>query len=69
MPGQLSSARRFMVLSTCSEPWGGSEELWWGAACALRVTGHDVRVLKTCLAPQHPRIRRLRELSCHVKRA
>ena len=66
MPGRLSSQRRFVVLSTCSEPWGGSEELWWGAACVLREHGHGVRVLKTCLAPAHPRIRRLRELSCRV---
>ena len=66
MPAQLSPAHRFTVLSTCPDPWGGSEELWFRATCVLREHGHGIQVLKTGLAPEHPRIRRLRELSCQV---
>ena len=58
--------RRFVVLSTCPEPWGGSEELWWAAACQLRDRGHDVEVLKTCVDAQHPRIRALAQRGCRV---
>ena len=52
---------RFLFLSTCPEPWGGSEELWWQAAHELVGKGHRVRVLKTRLDANHPRIRALRE--------
>jgi glycosyltransferase involved in cell wall biosynthesis len=58
---------RFAVVSTCPDPWGGSEELWWHAACALRARGHGVDVLKTVVDEGHPRIRHLRELSCGVR--
>jgi glycosyltransferase involved in cell wall biosynthesis len=59
---------RFTFLSTCPEPWGGSEELWWEAACALRGEGQGVDVLKTSLDEGHPRIRRLLEIGCRVGR-
>jgi glycosyltransferase involved in cell wall biosynthesis len=59
--------RRFVVLSTCPEPWGGSEELWWAAVCELRERGHDVEVLKTCVDPEHPRIRALGDRACRVR--
>jgi glycosyltransferase involved in cell wall biosynthesis len=58
---------RFAILSSCVEPWGGSEELWWQAACALRARGHRVDVLKTKLSEEHPRIRELRARGCSVR--
>jgi glycosyltransferase involved in cell wall biosynthesis len=58
--------RRFVFLSTCAETWGGSEELWWQAACELREAGHLVSVGKTFVDERHPRIRRLRQLGCPV---
>lgn len=57
---------RFTIVSTCPEPWGGSEELWWGSACALMSDGHDVAVLKTRINPSHPRIEKLNSLGCPV---
>lgn len=66
-PWPGSPRQRFVVLSTCPEPWGGSEELWWAAARVLRERGHDVEVLKTCVDPEHPRIRALAALSCRVR--
>lgn len=57
---------RFLFLSTCPEPWGGSEELWWQAAHELVEKGHRVGVLKTRLDAKHPRIRTLRELGGSV---
>ncbi|MCA1815486.1 MAG: glycosyltransferase family 4 protein [Acidobacteria bacterium] len=61
-------ARRFTVVSTCPESWGGSEELWAGAAVALAERGHGVAAYKTALDGSHPRIRQLESLSCAVRR-
>ena len=51
--------KRFLFMSTCPEPWGGSEELWWSAARALLADGHEVVALKKKLDRSHPRIRAL----------
>lgn len=61
------SARRFTVVSTCPDPWGGSEELWAGAARALAERGHRVSVFKAALDASHPEVRRLKSLSCAVR--
>ena len=58
---------RFVFISSCSHPWGGSEELWAGAAALLAEGGHSVTIFKTCVDPDHPRIRRLIEAGCHVR--
>jgi len=58
---------RFVFFSSCSHPWGGSEELWAGAAALLAEGGHSVTIFKTCVDPNHPRIRRLLDLGCHVR--
>ena len=57
---------RFVFFSSCSHPWGGSEELWAGAAALLAEGGHSVTIFKTCVDPNHPRIRRLLALGCHI---
>jgi glycosyltransferase involved in cell wall biosynthesis len=59
--------RRFAVVSTCPESWGGSEELWSGAARVLAEGGHRVTAFKTALDETHPAIRRLKSLSCTVR--
>ena len=59
--------RRFTVVSTCPELWGGSEELWSGAARVLAERGHRVSAFKTALDEAHPRIQRLKSLSCTVR--
>ncbi len=58
---------RFVFFSSCSHPWGGSEELWAGAAALLAEGGHSVTIFKTCVDPNHPRIRRLLALGCHIR--
>ena len=58
---------RFTILSSCIEPWGGSEELWWQAAVALRLRGHHVDVLKTKVPDEHERVRALRAHGCIVR--
>lgn len=58
--------RRFLVLSSCPEVWGGSEELWWAAAMELRRRGHDVDVIRLVLDPAHPRIAALVQSGCRV---
>jgi glycosyltransferase involved in cell wall biosynthesis len=57
---------RFVFISSCSHPWGGSEELWAGAAALLAEGGHFVTVFKTCVDPNHPRVRRLLALDCPI---
>ena len=64
---RLKSSRRFAVVSTCPDAWGGSEELWSGAACVLAEKGHRVSAFKQALDESHPRIRRLKSLSCAVR--
>lgn len=58
---------RFTVVSTCPEPWGGSEELWSGAASVLAERGHLVSAFKTAVDAAHPRVQRLKSLSCPVR--
>ena len=42
--GQNQVARgRILFLTSCPEPWGGSEELWAGAACRLQERGFRVQ--------------------------
>lgn len=57
---------RVAFVSSCPEAWGGSEELWAGAARMLAAAGHEVLALKTLLDPTHPRIQELRERGCTV---
>ena len=57
----------FTLISTCPEPWGGSEELWSGAAATLATRGHRVSAFKTALDESHPTVRRLKSLSCRVR--
>ena len=54
------------ILSVCGEPWGGSEELWFEAACALRDAGHGVDVFKTNVDRAQPRVRELCARGCAV---
>ncbi|HEV3039170.1 MAG TPA: glycosyltransferase family 4 protein [Candidatus Angelobacter sp.] len=58
---------RFVFFSSCTHPWGGSEELWAGAAALLAEGGHSVTIFKTCVDPKHPRIRRLLALGCRIR--
>lgn len=58
---------RFVFISSCTHPWGGSEELWGGAAARLAEGGHSVTIFKACVDPDHPRIRRLLELGCRIR--
>jgi glycosyltransferase involved in cell wall biosynthesis len=57
---------RFAIVSSCPDAWGGSEELWAGAALFLRDAGHEVQAFKTNVDPQHPRIVALRAAGCPV---
>ncbi|MDQ3745057.1 MAG: glycosyltransferase, partial [Acidobacteriota bacterium] len=59
--------RRFTIVSTCPDPWGGSEELWSGAARILAARGHRVSAFKTALDEAHPRIHLLKSSSCRVR--
>jgi len=62
-----TTPRRFTVVSTCPETWGGSEELWSQAAAVLASEGHQVTAFKTTVDPTHPRIKQLKSLSCSVR--
>lgn len=64
---RASQARRFTFVSTCPEAWGGSEELWSGAAAVLAERGHRVAAFKTVVDAAHPRVRQLKSLSCVVR--
>lgn len=52
-----------MFLSSCPEVWGGSEELWFGAALNLARANHSIAVIKTNIDFNHPSIKRLQTVS------
>ncbi|GAA4363688.1 hypothetical protein GCM10023185_32630 [Hymenobacter saemangeumensis] len=54
------------MVSSCPEAWGGSEELWAGAALHLKAAGHEVQAFKTNVDYQHPRILGLHAAGCQV---
>ena len=58
---------RFVFFSSCSHPWGGSEELWAGAAALLAGGGHSVTIFKTSVDPKHSRIYQLLAFGCRVR--
>ena len=62
-----SQARRFTIISSCSDLWGGSEELWSAAACALLEREHSISCFKSAVDETHPRVRRLKSLSGSVR--
>ena len=55
----------FVFISSCPDAWGGSEELWRGAALQLSRAGHSVYVFKTYVEWLHPRIVQLLAAGCH----
>ena len=60
------SRLRVAITSSCPDAWGGSEELWAGAARALAGAGHEVRALKVRLDGQHPKVLELQRAGCTV---
>lgn len=60
------SPKRFAIVSTCPEFWGGSEELWSAASVVLARKGHRVSAFKTRVDDTHPRVKLLKSLSCSV---
>ena len=58
---------RFVFFSSCVASWGGSEELWAGAAEVLAKGGHAVTVFKTHADSHHPRILRLGAAGCRIR--
>jgi glycosyltransferase involved in cell wall biosynthesis len=63
----LTQTRRFTFISSCSDLWGGSEELWSAAACALLKMGHNISCFKSGVDATHPRILQLKSFSCSVR--
>ncbi len=57
---------RFVIISSCPDDWGGSEELWGGSAQLLAQAGHRVFIFKTKVNPLHPRIAGLQKAGCIV---
>ena len=55
------------MISTCAEPWGGSEELWSQSAAVLLQQGLQISAFKTVLDRAQAQIQRLTSLSCAVR--
>jgi glycosyltransferase involved in cell wall biosynthesis len=64
VPGQKPT---FLFLSSCPEPWGGSEELWSSAALRLACSGHRVHALKTLVELDHRRIKELTDAGVTIE--
>ena len=48
------------------DPWGGSEELWWGVAMQLLAEGQPVCACVQKWLPSHPKIQKLQEAGADV---
>jgi glycosyltransferase involved in cell wall biosynthesis len=69
MSPRHASRRSILFLTSCPEVWGGSEELWSGAAVELQCRGHRVLCGRTEQAKRwksHPRWKRLAESGVKV---
>lgn len=64
MDSQTLRHLRIAMVSSCPEAWGGSEELWAGAARVIARDGHTVQALKVRLDVTHPRVQELLALGC-----
>jgi glycosyltransferase involved in cell wall biosynthesis len=65
--GRSSTSRlRILVVSSCPETWGGSEELWWAGTQRLLDRGHRVEVRRLVVDSTHRRVVALRARACSV---
>lgn len=60
------SPLRFVIVSSCSETWGGSEEVWAASALRLAQAGYSVHAFKTNIDFQHRRVVALQAAGCTV---
>lgn len=58
---------RFAFISSCTDFWGGSEELWAGVAQISAHAGHLARAFKTNVNRREKRIIELETANCPVK--
>lgn len=65
-PNGAAAGRCFAIVSSCPEDWGGSEELWAQTARLLVQAGYQVRIFKTNVNPDHPRMQALRDAGCSI---
>jgi len=64
---QVSTAGPIAFVSVMDgDPWGGSEELWWGAAIRLLGEGIPVSASVQQWVPVHSKIQTLREAGCDL---
>lgn len=57
---------RFLIISSNSTLWGGSEELWASTGVALAEAGHHVSVLKLNVDRAQPAIQKLQALGARI---
>lgn len=57
----MSTTRSITIISTCPDPWGGSEELWAMSVPLLQEAGYQISLVKEHLHIDHPRIKELQQ--------
>jgi glycosyltransferase involved in cell wall biosynthesis len=60
-------SRILFISSMTGYRWGGSEELWAGAAQHLQNRGHSVRSLVCRWKPEPPKLAALRDAGCRIR--
>jgi len=55
----VKESKQILIVSTCPEDWGGSEELWGRAVPFLINLGYQVTVCKEKINPDHPEYKKL----------
>src|ERR1700723_3529576 len=66
-PGASAAKKKIVFLSSCPDPWGGSEELWNGTALRFAQSGHRISVVKHLIDHQHPNIRQLKKVCENIE--
>lgn len=66
MGKEIKSRSHITILSTCSEPWGGSEELWKSVIPHLQKNNFAVSVLKKKIQFSHPKFQEVKAFNADL---
>jgi glycosyltransferase involved in cell wall biosynthesis len=58
--------RKIVIVSSCTEDWGGSEELWGRSVPILQQAGYSISVVKYWINRQHPEFVKLADRNVNL---
>ncbi|RNL52535.1 glycosyltransferase family 4 protein [Pedobacter jejuensis] len=58
--------QKIVIVSTCIDDWGGSEELWGRSIPFFQKAGFKITVVKSVMNKEHPQLRKLSDSGVHL---